>query len=193
MLLSALLQATPASAAIWDVFPTKERAIEITEWAPETGDSFLVDRDSNVGYLLHKKGGFTSFTLATGQRRVVRYIGRTYNATTPLASWKALSREIKGDRITFGKSGRFLRLSMEEESGLERTPYGIHSHAYIQAMLQANDRYRSMGCILVADEVLDIIIETFERNGNTLDVQTVAGLGDDSISFQMLQEKMNTL
>ncbi len=157
------------------------------------GDSFLVDTDSNIGYLLHLEGGYTSFPVATGQRRVVRYIGRTYNATTPVASWTSLSEEKKGDRITFGKFGRFLRLSKQEDDGLTRTPYGIHSHASAEKMLASLDRYRSMGCIIVSETTLDRIIETFALNNEFLSVKTVAGLGDESLSYEVLMEKMSAL
>ncbi|MSR67521.1 hypothetical protein EXS65_01685 [Candidatus Peribacteria bacterium] len=191
--LCTLLQATPVSADLWVIFPLRQEVMELSQWVPEAGDSLLVDRDSNIGYLLHANGGFTSFPVATGQRRIVRYIGRTYNATTPLASWKAMSSEKKGDRITFGKSGRFLRLSMEDDTTFERTPYGIHSHAYIQTMLREDDRYRSMGCILVSEDVLDVIVETFEVNNDTLNVKTAAGLGNESISYKFLREKMGML
>lgn len=179
---------------LWGLLPSEIPATPFENWLPASGDTFLVDTEANVGYLLHAdEGGYTSFPVATGQHRVVRYIGRVYNATTPVATWKVLSKDIKGDRITFGKLGRFLRLSMEGSEGLESTSYGIHSHAYASKMLASTDRYRSMGCIIVSDDVLDRIIETYTFNADTLNVKTVAGLGDDSISYEVLKEKMTSL
>lgn len=156
-------------------------------WQPQRGDSFVADTSANVGYLVHRNGEFTSFAIATGQRRIVRYIGRVYNASTPNTTWRALSNEVKGDRITFGKQGRFLRLSKFEGSDAERTPYGIHSHAYIQKMLADQDRYKSMGCVLVSEEVLDTVIETYDLNDQSLDVFTVSGLGNMTPSEPVLR------
>ena len=138
----------------------------------------IVDTDENIGYLIHRDGGYTSFPVATGQKRVVRYIGRTYDARTPSRTWQALSQQIKGDRITFGKLGRFLRLSSIDVDEMEETPYGIHSHASIEKMLAREDRYRSMGCILVSEPVLNTIIATFDTNEQKMDVVTVNGLGE---------------
>ena len=111
--------------------------------------------------------------MATGQLRTVRYIGRTYYAATPLKLWTMESSHIKSDRVTFGKTGLFLRLYDEGES----TAYGIHSHRDITYMLnlEADDRYRSMGCILVSQELLDVLEREFEVNNEMLSVRTVAG------------------
>ncbi len=167
--------------------------IVFAEWQPQKGDELLVDTEENIGYLIRLDGTYTAFPVATGQRRVVRYIGRTYNATTPASLWKAKSSEIKGDRITFGKYGRFLRLYEREDSEETRTPYGIHSHAYIEKMLAGTERYRSMGCVLVSEFVLDRIIETFALNGNELSVRTINGLGDETLTYEVLKEKMTGL
>jgi hypothetical protein len=158
----------------------------ITEWHSAVGDSFLVDTQANIGYLIHQDGGFTSFPVATGQRRVVRYIGRTYNATTPNRHWISESKETKGDHITFGAEGTFLRLSYDGEG----TSYGIHTHAYAEAMLSHQMRYRSMGCIIVSTELLEIIVKTFVSNGETLDVLTIDGFGDDTVNYVTLKEKL---
>ena len=148
-------------------------------------DAFIVDTKNNVGYLVHEDGGYTSFLVATGQRRVVHYIGRTYNAQTPARSWTVNSSEIKSDRITFGRQGRFLRLTNNKDD-LD-TPYGIHSHAYVDKMLAGIDRYRSMGCIIVADTVLDNIIATFEMNDEKLNVVTLYGFGDQTVTDSLLR------
>ena len=150
------------------------------------GDTLIVDTEVNVGYLVHRNGGYTKFVVATGQRRVVRYIGRTYNARTPNTEWSVLDKEVKGDRTTFGKQGLFLRLY--DEDG--RTAYGIHSHRSADIMLSEIERYRSMGCIIVSQEVLDIVEATFEGNGRRLDVVTVAGLGTEPVTYETLREKV---
>jgi hypothetical protein len=40
-----------------------------------------------------------------------------------------------------------------------------------------------MGCVLVSDEVLEIIEETYTKNGNTLDVLTTYGFDDDKVDY----------
>jgi hypothetical protein len=146
------------------------RSAPLPDWIPIENDRFLVDVGQNVGYLLHENGEFTSFPVVTGQQRTVSYIGRTYQAATPLRSWIVNSLEYKDDFVTFGKTGAFLRLSKDDNTP---TPYGIHGHASAETMLASSDRYRSMGCIIVSEQVLQIIEDTFLRNGNQLEVSTV--------------------
>lgn len=102
-------------------------------------------------------------------------MGRTYNATTPVSEWKALSKHVQRDRITFASHGTFLRLY---KNGSQHTSYGIHSHAYIGRILKETDRFASMGCVLVNEEVLPHIVKAYELNGNALRVTTVDGLID---------------
>ena len=148
-------------------------SVPVDHWQPEEGDVLLIDTKDNVGYLVHRDGVFTNFPVATGQKRVVRYIGRTYDARTPERSWIAQTPvEIKGDRVTFGKDGRFLRLSYKDE----RTPYGIHPHRYNDRMLAQDERFESMGCIIVSDAMMATIEQTFTLNGNRLEVVTSYGL-----------------
>lgn len=168
--------------------PSELPPTRIEEWRPILGDSFVVDTLSNIGYLVHADGGYTSFPVVTGQRRVVRYIGRVYDATTPTRTWIVRSQEVKGDRITFGRQGKFLRLFKGSDD--DRTPYGIHSHAYAEQMLLGQDRFRSMGCIIVSDPVLDVLVATFELNAKRLDVVTVYGLGEELDTEPMLQEAL---
>jgi hypothetical protein len=149
----------------------------IAEWQPEAGDVFIVDTKENTGTLLHPDGIRTSFRVVTGQRNTVRYIGRVYDARTPARSWTALSKEMKGDRTTFGKDGVFLRLTNNNTD--EETPYGIHTHRSADKMLAEDYRYRSMGCIIVSEEILSIIESTFALNGNMLPVLTTNGLNQD--------------
>ncbi len=141
-------------------------------WEPQVGDAFVVDTESNTGYLIHQNGEFTSFEVVTGRREVVRYIGRTYNAATPNRSWKVESNETKGDRFTFGVTGRFLRLY--DEDG--KTPYGIHPYKFEDKMFSENGRFGSMGCIIVRESTMDLLIKTFDLNGGSLDTTTTYGL-----------------
>jgi len=145
------------------------------EWQPETGDRFVVDTKDNEGFLIHSDGRYVRFSVATGQRRYVCYIGRCYNAATPEKSWVAKSRDIKGDHMTFGPSGRFLRLY---KNGTEDTAYGIHEYGNEARMFAEGERYRSMGCIVVKQAMMDIIDQTYAENGNALDVVTAFGIED---------------
>ena len=143
-------------------------------WEPQQGDSFVVDTRENMGYLVHENGSFTAFPVVTGQRRVVRYIGRTYNASTPNQVWNVKSTHIKGDRMTYGKTGRFMRLF--DEDGL--TAYGIHGYGNEEEMFGRDSRYGSMGCVIVRERILDIIERTYGLNENALTVITTYGLND---------------
>ncbi len=181
-----LVTLAPSDALAFSLMPSEIPPTEFSEWQTMVGDTLIVDTEMNVGYLVHLDGGFTQFPVATGQRRVVRYIGRTYNAKTPNRNWTVLDKEVKGDRTTFGPQGLFLRLFDEDE----RTAYGIHTHRSIEMMLAGQDRYRSMGCILVSQMILDNIEATFEGNGRRLDVITIAGFGDDPVTYETLKQKM---
>lgn len=140
----------------------------VTVWQPKIGDYLLVDTAENVGYLVHAESGEKlAFTLVTGQKRWVYYIGRYYFAATPEQEWEVKSLDTLGDRYTFGPEGRFLRLFKEGE---RRTSYGIHSHKQIEVMLAQAERYKSMGCILVSEAMMDLLEETFLLNGQTLKV-----------------------
>jgi len=154
--------------------PTTTRQ-SFDEWEPQRGDVLYVDTKVNRGYIIHPDGDFTSFLLATGQRRNVSYIGLYYNATTPVGTWTVKSLHTQGDRITYGKNGRFMRLYKDGE---EWTHYGIHEHLYGDEMIAGEDRYRSMGCIIVSREVLDVLMATYELNWQSLEVVTSYGLDD---------------
>ncbi len=145
--------------------------LPIGTWVPQSGDTFVVDTKENIGYLVHENASYLAFPVVTGQRKTVHYLGLTYDAATPDTQWRAESEEYKGDHITFGPTGRFFRLSDDTEA----TSYGIHGHAYADAMLAKPDRYRSMGCIIVNERMLDIIEKTFNINNGLLDVLTTDG------------------
>lgn len=145
---------------------TAAPARAVTVWQPKIGDYLLVDTAENIGYLVHAENGERlAFPLVTGQKRWVYYIGRYYFAATPEQEWEVQSLDTLGDRYTFGPEGRFLRLF---KAGERRTSYGIHSHKQIETMLAQAERYKSMGCILVSEAMMDLLEETFLLNGESL-------------------------
>ena len=75
--------------------------VPFSEWQVNIGDRIVVDTRENEGYLIHADGRFLEFPVATGQRKVVCYIGRCYNGATPERSWQVQSKDIKGDHLTF--------------------------------------------------------------------------------------------
>ena len=166
------------------MFPSESPPLSLAEWRVKAGDVLLVDTKENVGYLIHEDAGFTSFPVVTGQRRTVRYIGRVYNAATPAKKWYIESMEIKGDRTTFGPRGTFLRFFL----GDEKTAYGIHAHKQGAEMLSSDERFRSYGCVIVSEEVMDILAETFHANGERIGVTTLYGLGEQSVTFEVLKK-----
>jgi hypothetical protein len=156
--------------------------VQSDEWVAEAGDRMIVDTELNWGYLMKPDGRYTAFPVGTGQRRTVRFIGKTYNATTPVAQWTARSLEIKsGDRATYGNTGRFFRLHHERWG---RTQYGIHATSNIEDILAMDDRFRSYGCILVSDAMLDILEYTFHLNEGSLDVRTARGVDIMALSME---------
>lgn len=142
------------------------------QWVPAAGDELLIDTKDNIGFLMHKDGAFISFPVVTGQRRNVWYIGRYYYGATPAWDWEIGGMDTKGDRVTFGPTGRFLRLFKE---GDERTAYGIHGHRDAEEMLAEEERFRSMGCVIVSESILDILEQTYAAGGSRLAVKTHFG------------------
>ncbi len=152
--------------------PVQALPVPMAMWEAQAGDHFVVDTKANMGYMVHENGDFVSFEVATGQRRTVHYIGRTYNAATPAQEWTAESLETKGDHVTFGPTGKFFRLF--DDSDGTRTAYGIHTYKYEDYMFDGA-RYGSMGCIIVRQTDLPLIEKTFDVNDNKLSVTTVYG------------------
>jgi hypothetical protein len=144
------------------------------EWQPALGDRFVVDTRENEGYLLHTDGTFLRFPVATGQKKVVHYRGETYNAATPLGEWIVRQRTTFGDRFTYGKTGRFFRLYAD--LGSRSTSYGIHSYAEVDKWFREDERYKTMGCIVVSEGILTIIEETYHANGDQLYVATMQSI-----------------
>ena len=154
-----LWSSTPALAA---------GEIPLSLWSPEKTDMFVVDVSQNTGYLVHENGSFLSFPVATGRKSYVSYIGRYYRAETPIRTWTAEQKQIKGDRRTFGVSGRFIRLFRDGEN----SPYGIHSYFKVADWMKEDERYFSMGCIVVTEELMDVIERTYDMTGEKMTVIT---------------------
>lgn len=164
----------------------------IWEWAPQQDDRIVIDIANNMGYIIHPDHQYLSFKVATGQKRVVRYIGRVYFAETPAQNWTVLSQHIQPDRVTFGPRGHFLRLYQGPDESY--TKYGIHSHAYIQKMLSDPDwdRYKSMGCVLVSEQIMDMLMETFAMSKENLSVLTTQDIHeyDPQFALAILSKKL---
>ena len=141
---------------------------QLHDWTPSSGDIVVVDVSKNSGTLMHLDGRTFSFPVATGRKGYVSYIGRTYRAETPVRTWTAEQFQIKGDRRTFGVSGRFLRLFRSGES----SPYGIHSYFKVADWMEEDQRYFSMGCIVVTEDMMDVLEATFRINDQKLTVIT---------------------
>jgi len=149
------------------------KRVGFRSWEPAKGDSMLIDTKDNFGYLVHNDGTYYRFALVTGQRKYVCYIGRCYNAATPTWDWRAMSKEIKGDRVTFGPSGRFIRLFKDGETN---TAYGIHEYKYEDRIFESPGRFGSMGCIVVRKPIMDMIEEMFDVNDGDFEVVSRYGL-----------------
>lgn len=135
----------------------------VEEWVPTQGDYVMVDLSTNTGYLASEDGRLLApFDVVSGQKNIVNYIGLRYWAETPEHEWTVKQKFVKEDRVTFGQRGLFLRLYLDNKF----THYGIHAYKYADSLLSLDDdeRYQSMGCILVSEDVLTIIEEVFEAN-----------------------------
>lgn len=157
--------------------------VGITRFQPSKGDYVLADTKYNVGYIFNDVTGFfTSFPILSGQKRKVCYGGSCYHAATPERTWYVKEKNIQTDRYTFGETGEFLRLYYKGD----HTKYGIHGVQYFEDMVNSDNRYRSMGCILVADDVLDLIEESYLANENNLKVVSTKNFAPSAI-FRVLQ------
>ena len=75
-------------------------------------------------------------------------------------------KNIQSNRIIFGETGEFLR--MYSNDGNTRTGYGIHNYAYFEEEIEKGTKYLSLGCILVAADVHDIIEKSYLANGENM-------------------------
>lgn len=152
---------------------TLPQEVPLENWSPRMGDRIVIDTQKNEGYVVHPATHeYIRFPLITGQRRVVNYIGLTYNAATPNRDWMMQSLDSQPDRYTYGPEGHFLRLYVDGE----RTHYGIHGHAAEDIMFARENRFQSMGCIIVQTEILDLLMKTFALNEGQVPVTTRYGI-----------------
>lgn len=165
---SAIIGLAIATAA-----PSPVQQIPLHDWQPAKGDAFIADTRANIGYLVHADGSFTATKIASGKHETVHYMRQTYNAATPSDHWIVKEINTQTDRLTFGKDGTFMRLYRD---GTQYTSYGIHSVANIDKLLETDQRYYSMGCVLVDDRMLAILLDTYELNDESLQVLTIDGL-----------------
>ncbi len=139
-------------------------------WMPKKGDYITVDLENSQGYIFREdQSDYFSFPVVTGQKRNVYYIGKYYYAATPAKEWYIRSKNIQSDRITYAQSGEFLRLYHQGE----RTHYGFHGHRDAEVMMTDDlGRFRSMGCVIVRDDILDLLEEEYLVNDQNLKVVT---------------------
>ena len=143
--------------------------VDSASFESSKGDFFMADLENSIGYLLNENSrNYISFPILSGRRKFSYYLGRYYFAETPDQTWAAKEDNILSDRVTFSKSGRFLRLY----EGDKRTSYGIHGHVYFSTMIARENKYVSYGCVLVDDSILDVIEKSFHANGDFLKVTT---------------------
>ncbi len=144
-----------AHAGAWEIY-------SYNDFEPSEGDRFLVDINNALGYLInYENKSYTVFPIMTGA-------GRT---PTPEKEWVILEENIQPNRIIFAESGEFFRMYANGET---RTGYGVHGYAYFAEEMVKGTKFLSLGCVLVADNVLDLIEESFIANGNTLQMRTTA-------------------
>lgn len=153
--------------------------IPVDQWVPQKHDRLIADTAQNVGYIAHENGAYTSFPIGSGKRENVRYMGKSYYAATPSKKWTVKSTTTFKDRITFGKTGFFMRLYSE---GTEYTSYGIHATDNIDDILASPDRYKSYGCILVSNDILELLAQTYIKNGHKLEVATMDGISSSLLA-----------
>ncbi|MBD3330514.1 hypothetical protein GF354_03205 [Candidatus Peregrinibacteria bacterium] len=124
------------------------------------GDEFIVDIENGEGYLInYYTKTFTKFPLMTG----------TTYAPTPVSEWIVKEKNIQGNRVVFSDSGEFFRMY---KNGITRTGYGIHGYKYFKREIENGRKFLSLGCVLVADDVLDVIEESFYANKELFNMST---------------------
>ncbi len=177
-----ILMSFPASMVADQMKDTWEMD-PVLDFQASEGDQFIADLENGMGYLVNEERQyFTTFQLLSGQKRNVCYIGRCYFAATPEQTWVVKEENIQGDRVTFSESGEFFRM-FEDDS---RTSYGIHGYKYFQDNIDKGKKFVSMGCLLVADDVLDVIEASFVANGEELTVITKKEVPTTSLLSNLL-------
>lgn len=131
------------------------------DFQPSEGDYFLVDIEDAVGYLVNDyRHVYTAFPVMTGGKRT----------PTPEKDWVVLQKNIQPNRVFFAESGEFFRMFLND--GETRTSYGIHGYKYFDEEVEKGTKYLSWGCVMVADDVLDMIEASYIANGESLRVST---------------------
>ncbi|MCX6735202.1 MAG: hypothetical protein NTZ25_04845 [Candidatus Peregrinibacteria bacterium] len=147
--------------------------VEISDYISQEGDYLTVYIPTGTAYLANDTTKiYAQFPILSGQPRNVHYIGRYYFAATPEQEWEVKSMDTKKDRVTFGKTGRFFRLYEDGNS----TPYGIHGYKYAAKLIEGGKIYASMGCVIVPEEVLDIIDASFKADVKDMKVITTSDI-----------------
>jgi hypothetical protein len=144
---------------------------EISEYVSSAGDYLIVYLPTGTAYLANDTTKiYAQFSVLSGQPKNVHYIGRYYFAATPEQEWEIKSMDTKKDRVTFGKTGKFYRLYEDGKS----TPYGIHGYKYAAKLIEKGDVYASMGCVIVPEEVLPLIDNSFKSDNKDFKVITTS-------------------
>ncbi len=152
--LSKLYELSTFSADSWDL--SRYDKFESSE-----GDYFLVDIDDALGYLVNDDyKTYTVFPIMSGATRT----------PTPEEEWVIKEKNIQPNRTIFGETGEFLR--MYKNNGDTRTGYGIHNYAFFEEEIENGTKYLSLGCILVAADIHDIIEESYIANGESMKMIT---------------------
>jgi len=147
--------------------------VDIEEFQPSEGDYLTVYIPTGTAYLANDTTKiYAQFPILSGQPKNVYYIGRYYFAATPEQEWEIKSMDTKKDHVTFGKTGRFFRLY----EGDDGTPYGIHGYKYAQKLIEAGKIYASMGCVIVPENVLDIIDASYKADNKDMKVITTSDI-----------------
>lgn len=145
--------------------------VENKEYQASSGDYLTVYIPTGMAYLANDTTKtYTEFRILSGQPRKVHYIGRYYFAATPEQEWEIKSMDIKKDRVTFGKTGRFFRLYENGDS----TPYGIHGLKNSAKLIEQGKIYASMGCVIIPEEVLDVIDASYKIDNKEMKVLTTS-------------------
>lgn len=153
--------------------------VENNEYQASSGDYLTVYIPTGMAYLANDSTKtYTEFHILSGQPRNVHYIGRYYFAATPEQEWEIKSMDTKKDRVTFGKTGRFFRLYENGDS----TPYGIHGYKYSAKLIEEGKIYASMGCVIIPEELLDVIDASYKIDNKNMKVLTTSDF-DKILSF----------
>ena len=148
-----------ANAGTW-------RHVPVLTLTPSEGDRFLVDIDNALGYIVNNNNlTYSAFPLMTGALRT----------PTPEETWVVKELNIQPNRVIFGDSGEFLRMYRGE--GAQRTGFGIHGYKYFQKEIEGGRKFLSLGCILVADNVHDVLEGSWRANGEAMEMKTVKSMG----------------